>query len=80
MTGAQEDAWQKARLTMAIGVTGSGAVRYAAAMYFYNRLQLSDDLLEIYRRCCKFDAENPCDLAVFEGLTLPKLLQGYGEA
>jgi hypothetical protein len=35
-------------------------------MYFYNQGILSEAMLEIYRRCCKFDNEDPIDLAEFE--------------
>ncbi len=56
-------------LFAAIGQPGSGAVRYAAAMHFYNQNRISAEMLEIYRRCCKFDEEDPIDLARFEGLT-----------
>jgi hypothetical protein len=51
-----------------VGVEGSGAVRYGAAMYFYQQKLLSPEMLEIYRRCCKFDKEDPIDLARFESI------------
>ena len=60
--------WQKAQLATPVGGAGSGARRYAAAMYFYTQGRLSAEVLEIYRRCCKDDAEDPRDLARFEGL------------
>ena len=63
-----EDAWQKRQLATPVGLPGSGARRYAAAMYFCMQGQLSPEVLEIYRRCCKDDAEDPRDLARFEGL------------
>jgi hypothetical protein len=37
-------------------------------MYFYKRGEISTDLLEVYRKCCKFDAEDPVDLARYEKL------------
>ena len=49
-----------------LGISGSGYARYGAAMYFYNQGILSEAMLEIYRRCCKFDNEDPIDLAEFE--------------
>lgn len=64
----REVAHQKALLTVPVGQTGSGAARYGAAMYFYQRKAMSAELLEIYRRCCKFDHEDPIDLAAFEGI------------
>jgi len=57
---------QKTLLLSKVGDPGSGAVRYAAAMYFFNQKLLSCDVLEIYRRCCKFDNEDPVELAKFE--------------
>ncbi len=62
---------QQALLSAAVGQPRSGAVRYAAAMYFYHRGDISAALLEIYRRCCKFDDEDPVDLALFEGIDTP---------
>jgi|TARA_B110000444_G_scaffold64271_1_gene60174 hypothetical protein len=59
---------QKMFLFSKIGVPGSGAIRYAAAMFFYNHDKISAEMLEIYRRCCKFDKEDPIDLAQFEGI------------
>ncbi len=57
-------------LDTAVGGKGSGAARYAAAMFFYNKGLIGTDMLEIYRRCSKFDKEDPIDLARFEGVSL----------
>ena len=46
-----------------LGEKRSGYERYAAAMYFYNKGLLSNDMLEIYRICCKFDNKDPIKLA-----------------
>ena len=51
-----------------VGEPGSGAARYGAAMFFYNRGEVSGEMLEIYRRCCKFDHEDPLLLARLEGV------------
>ena len=51
-----------------VGEPGSGAARYGAAMYFHNRGKVSAEMLEIYRRCCKFDREDPLLLARLEGV------------
>jgi hypothetical protein len=56
-----------------VGATGSGAIRYAAAMYFYNLDMMPAGMLEIYRMCSKFDREDPIDLAKFEDIELPCL-------
>lgn len=66
-----ERAEQRSLLFCAVGVKGSGAKRYGAAMFFYNVGLIGSDLLEIYRRCSKFDHEDPVDLARFEGVTVP---------
>ena len=70
MTGL-ETARNRALLALPVGQPGSGAARYGAAMYFHQRGEMSGALLEIYRRCCKLDAEDPRDLARFEGIPLP---------
>lgn len=41
---------------------GAGKMRYAAAMYFYQRGTLTDTTLEIYRSLSKDDFSNPIDL------------------
>ena len=64
----EEDCRQMALLRQPVGAAHSGAARYGAAMYFYRTGAMSAEMLEIYRRCCKFDEEDPVDLAKFEGL------------
>ena len=61
-----EKKMQQELLNSKLGISGSGYARYGAAMYFYNQGILSEAMLEIYRRCCKFDNEDPIDLAEFE--------------
>ncbi len=41
------------------GFANSGRVRYAAAMYFYQRRMISEDILEVYRACSKNDLIDP---------------------
>lgn len=43
---------------------GSGKMRYAAAMYFYQKAALSDVVLEIYRGLAKDDHTNPLHIIV----------------
>ena len=62
---------QKELLHTQIGRPGSGGKRYAAAMYFYAEGLLPAETLEIYRRCCNIDDEDPVDLARFEGVAPP---------
>ena len=59
---------EKAMLELAVGIPGSGAARYSAAMYFHKLGKLSLEMLEIYRRCAKFDNEDPIALAQLEGV------------
>ena len=61
-----EEKMQQELLNSKLGISGSGYARYGAGMYFYNQGILSEAMLEIYRRCCKFDNEDPIDLADFE--------------
>ena len=61
-----EEKMQQELLNSKLGISGSGYARYGAAMYFYNQGILTEAMLEIYRRCCKFDNEDPIDLAEFE--------------
>ncbi|MBD3666138.1 hypothetical protein H9Q16_19535 [Sulfitobacter sp. TSTF-M16] len=58
-------------LHMPVGKNGSGAARYAAAMQCYNNGLICAEMLEIYRRCSKFDLEDPIDLARYEEITVP---------
>ena len=55
-------------LATPVGRARSGYARYGAAMYFYQRGKLSKDVLEMYRRCCKLDKEDPLAVAVHDGI------------
>ncbi|MGY9011811.1 MAG: hypothetical protein ACKVLN_06345 [Rhodobacterales bacterium] len=57
-----------------VGVPGSGAVRYAAAMYFHKEKSMPHNMLEIYRICSKFDQEDPLVVAKFEGVEIPPIV------
>jgi hypothetical protein len=41
------------------GEKWSGRTRYAAAMFFYKRDEMSAETLEVYRICARLDSENP---------------------
>ncbi len=73
-TKAEEAEVQRQLLTTTVGTLGSGATRYAAAMYFFKNGKLSTEMLEIYRRCSKLDAEDPLDLARYEGVSIPEFV------
>ena len=72
-----QDSEQLADLNCPVGQAGSGGRRYAAAMYFYRTMRMTPELLEIYRRCCKFDDEDPIDLARFEGVSVPAVFDAH---
>ncbi len=54
-----EDELQAGLLATPVGLRDSGRVRYAAAMYFYQRRMISGDILEVYRACSKNDLIDP---------------------
>jgi hypothetical protein len=54
-----EDITQLEHLNTATGAAGSGNVRYAAAMYFYQCGALGGKALEIYRALAKDDLSDP---------------------
>jgi hypothetical protein len=54
-----ETAEQWALVNTPLGEPWSGRTRYAAAMYFYKRGELSAEALEVYRLCSRLDAKDP---------------------
>ena len=54
-----EDRHQASLLMTAPGPEGSGRIRYAAAMYFFQRGMLSDVALELFRISSAIDHEDP---------------------
>jgi hypothetical protein len=42
-----------------LGEIWSGRTRYAAAMFFYRRGEMSAETLEVYRICARLGFENP---------------------
>ena len=50
------------------GEDWSGRTRYGAAMYFYSRGDMSAEVLEVYRICCRQDHEDPADVLRHLGL------------
>tara|TARA_Y100000588_G_C13639899_1_gene663280 strand:+ start:238 stop:471 length:234 start_codon:yes stop_codon:yes gene_type:complete len=65
---SNEDYLNLALIFKPIGSKNSGYDRYSAAMYFYNKGLMSEELLEIYRICCKFDKLNPLNIAANKNL------------
>ncbi len=64
-----EDKMQLKLLRAPPGETGSGRVRYGAAMYFYMNKALSADALEVYRGLAKRDREDPRPFLLALGLS-----------
>jgi len=62
MVDAAEEAEQWALVTTRLGEPWSGRTRYAAAMYFYKRGEMSAEVLEVYRLCSRLDAEDPLEI------------------
>jgi hypothetical protein len=54
-----EDRHQANLLMTAPGPEGSGRIRYAAAMYFFQRGMLSEAALELFRISSAIDHEDP---------------------
>lgn len=46
-------------ITTPLGEEWSGRTRYAAAVYFNKREEMSAEALEIYRICARLDGEDP---------------------
>ncbi|MFK0692374.1 hypothetical protein ACFX5Q_29970 [Mesorhizobium sp. IMUNJ 23033] len=42
-----------------LGEKWSGRTRYAAAMFFYKRGEMSPETLEVYRICARLDSTDP---------------------
>ena len=58
-------------LTTPVGLTGSGGLRYGAAMQLYVLGEMSPEMLEIFRICNKFDNEDPISVARHLDVPLP---------
>ena len=54
-----EDRHQASLFVTAPGPEGSGRIRYAAAMYFFQRGMLSEAALELFRISSAIDHEDP---------------------
>ena len=72
-TLSAEAACQMALLRTPLGLPWSGRARYAAAMYFYQRGDLTAEAVEAYRVCSRLDAEDPSPLLALAGLTREEL-------
>lgn len=59
MTDEDRENW--ALILTPAGEEWSGRARYAAAMYFYRKNEMSAEVLEIYRICSRIDHEDAVD-------------------
>lgn len=59
---SDREAWENLRTPL--GESGSGLVRYAAAMHLYQRGHIDAATLERYRICCRLDWEDPEQVAL----------------
>ena len=59
MTEEERENW--ALILTPAGEEWSGRARYAAAMYFYRKNEMSAEVLEIYRICSRIDHEDAVD-------------------
>ena len=51
-----------------LGEEWSGRTRYAAAMFFYKRGDMSAETLEVYRICSRLDHEDPLPIIQVRGV------------
>jgi hypothetical protein len=59
---------QWALVTTPLGEEWSGRARYAAAMYFYKKGEMSAEALEVYRLCSRLDNEDPLPIIRQRGI------------
>lgn len=56
-----EDRRNWALIMTPAGEEWSGRARYAAAMYFYQKNEMTAEVLEVYRICSRLDREDAID-------------------
>ena len=64
---AGEDAEQWALVNTPLGEHWSGRTRYAAAMYFHKKGEMSAETLEVYRICARLDHQDHSPSCATEG-------------
>lgn len=62
MADDDEAAEQWALINTPLGEAWSGRTRYAAAMYFHKKGEISAEALEVYRICSRLDFEDPLSI------------------
>jgi len=63
-----EAAEQWALVNTPLGEHWSGRTRYAAAMYFHKKGEMSAETLEVYRICSRLDSEDPLPIICDRGI------------
>ena len=66
---------QFALLNTPPGQKWSGRARYAAAMYFNRRGEMSEEALEIYRICARMDSVDPVTVLKSQQVDMEWLLE-----
>lgn len=64
----EEAAEQWQLVNTPLGEKWSGRTRYAAAMFFYKRGELSAETLEVYRICARLDSTDPLPIIRDRGI------------
>ncbi|MDP3897768.1 MAG: hypothetical protein Q8Q62_13940 [Mesorhizobium sp.] len=62
MTVDAEVAENWALVNAPLGEKWSGRTRYAAAMFFYKRGDMTAETLEVYRLCARLDSQDPLSI------------------
>ena len=64
--GEAAEQWQL--VNTPLGEKWSGRTRYAAAMFFYKRDEMTSETLEVYRICARLDSEDPLPIIRDRGI------------
>ena len=80
MPNSEDYREQWALVRTPLGEPWSGRTRYAAAMYFHKRAELSDAALEVYRVCSRLDLEDPLSMIRERGVGEEWLSKVIGNA
>lgn len=59
---ADEEAVNRALVRTPLGEAWSGRTRYAAAMFFYRKGEMTPETLEVYRLCSRLDHQDPLSI------------------
>ena len=64
----EEAAEQWELVNTPLGEKWSGRTRYAAALFFYKRDEMTSETLEVYRLCARLDSEDPLPIIRDRGI------------